>query len=65
METGTIHHDIEGRRVCTSSKQNLEWIWDGNGTVSNGRSIGGVSRVRGHKGGEDLWPELEIVEIAR
>jgi len=59
-----IHHDIEGRRVCTSSEQNLEWIWGGNSIVSNGGSIGGVSRVRGHERGEDLWPELEIVEIA-
>jgi len=59
-----IHHDIEGRRVCTSRKQNLEQIRGGNGTMSNGRNVSGVSWVRGHEGGEDLWPEPEIVEIA-
>jgi len=32
--------------------------------MSNGRSIGGVSRVRRHEEGEDLWPEPKIVEIA-
>ena len=64
METGTVHYNIEGRRVRTSSEQNLEWIWGGNSTMSNGRSVGGVNQVRGHEGGEDLWPEPEIVEIA-
>jgi len=59
-----IHHDIKGRRVHTSREQNLEQIWGGNGTMSNCESIGGVSWVRGHEKGEDLWPEPEIVEIA-
>jgi len=49
-----IHHDIKGRRVCTSREQNLEWIQGGNSIMSNGRNVGGVSWVRGPEGGEDL-----------
>jgi len=59
-----IHHDIERRRVRTSREQNLEQIQGENRTRSNSGNVGGVSWVRGPKGGEDLWPEPGIMEIA-
>ena len=65
METDTIHHDIKRKRACTSREQNLEQTQGGNGTMPSGGNVGGASWVRGLEGGEDLWPEPGIIEIAR